>query len=63
MRELNMRIHEAWGRGDTTEAFYDFVRDPQVLDNARVIVWVTSEHQMTRSHVMPPPIAAEVAGR
>jgi hypothetical protein len=63
MRELNMRVHEAWGRGDTTEAFYDFVRDPQVLDNARVIVWVTSEHQMTRSHIMPPPIAAEVARR
>jgi hypothetical protein len=59
-RELNMRIRRHWGRGDTTEAFFDFVRDPQTLEGVRVIVWVTSEQQMTRSHVMPQPMVAEL---
>jgi alginate O-acetyltransferase complex protein AlgJ len=40
VREINMPIRHIIGGGHTTEAIRDFVRDPTLLHNCRVVVWV-----------------------
>jgi hypothetical protein len=39
-REINMPVRNVVGGGHTTTAIRDFVRDPTMLDNCRVVVWV-----------------------
>jgi hypothetical protein len=55
-KELNLLISSLTAPAQTTEAFGDFLRDPQRLKNCRLVVWLTTEQHMTASNVMPPPI-------
>jgi hypothetical protein len=55
-KELNLSIHLRVGAGETTEAFGDFLRQPELLDHCRVVVWITTEHHMTRFRPMPGPV-------
>jgi SGNH hydrolase-like domain, acetyltransferase AlgX len=56
VRELNLRIRSRWAYGQTTEAFGDFVRDPNLLAGVRVVVWITTNHHTTHFKPMPQPI-------
>jgi hypothetical protein len=40
----------------TTEAFADFLREPELLANAKVVVWIITEAHMTHFAPMPGPI-------
>jgi hypothetical protein len=56
VRELNMRVQSFWTDNGTTESFGDFLRDPNMLANCRVVVWMTTEQHMTRFQPLPPAI-------
>jgi hypothetical protein len=58
-RELNMQVRTISAANGTTEAFDDFLRDPETLARCRVVVWITTGYHMTRFHPLPPPIAAD----
>ncbi len=58
VRELNMPVRSRWGGGTTTEPFTDFVREPELLAGVRVVVWLTTEHFMTRFKPLPLPVLA-----
>jgi hypothetical protein len=59
VKELNLLVRK---RGSaTTEGFADFLRDPDLLEGCRVLIWVTTEQHMTHYDPMPPPIVAALA--
>jgi hypothetical protein len=60
MREMNSRIRTSWSGGMTTEAFADFLRQPEALRGVRVVVWVTTEQHMTRFKPLPGSVAAAI---
>jgi hypothetical protein len=55
-RELNMQVRTIAGLSNTTEAFAEFVREPETLAHCRVVVWITTGRHMTRFHPLPPAI-------
>jgi hypothetical protein len=57
-RALNMPVNVAWGDDRTTEAFADFLREPEMLARCRVVVWITTGHHMTCFHPLPAEVAA-----
>jgi hypothetical protein len=57
IQELNLMSHFHWGPGHTTEAFADFVREPDLLDNCRVVVWITTAQHLTHFKPLPDQIA------
>jgi hypothetical protein len=57
IRELNLLIRTNSGGGQTTESFADFLREPERLDNCRVIVWITTGQHLTEFKPLPPTIA------
>jgi hypothetical protein len=61
VRALNMRIRTNWMGCHTTEAFADFLREPEQLDGVRVVIWVTIERHLTKQNLMPPSIMSELA--
>jgi hypothetical protein len=54
--ELNMPLSCGWAAGQTTEAFADFLRQPESLAHTRVVVWVTTGTQMARFKPLPEGI-------
>jgi hypothetical protein len=54
VKELNMRIHSVASDESTTEAFADFLREPELLAHTRVIVWITTEQHMSHFKPLPP---------
>jgi hypothetical protein len=58
IREANLRLRTRWGNGYTTGAFAGFLREPEMLEGNRVIVWVTSEDTICQFLPMPPSIMA-----
>jgi SGNH hydrolase-like domain, acetyltransferase AlgX len=58
VREMNLKIRSRWSGGQTTEAFADFLRQPEALSGVRVVVWITTEQHMTHFKPLPPAILA-----
>jgi hypothetical protein len=58
VKELNMPVAVYRGGSNTTQSFADFLRTPDSLRHARVVVWVMAEQHMTNFAAMPPPIMA-----
>jgi hypothetical protein len=56
IQEMNLLIRTKWDLGQTTEAFRTLLREPELLDGCRVVVWVVSEEHMSHFRPMPPPI-------
>jgi hypothetical protein len=56
IKELNMLITTGSSDLQTTESFADFARMPQILEHCRVLVWITTDHHMTKFKPMPAPI-------
>jgi hypothetical protein len=58
VQELNLLVRSNWSPGQTTEAFADFVRQPEVLDGRQVVVWISTVPAMATFKPLPAPIAA-----
>jgi hypothetical protein len=60
IKELNLLLQTRTGGGNTTEAFADFLREPELLAHARVVVWITTEQHMTQFAPLPAAIMASL---
>jgi hypothetical protein len=58
VKELNLLVSCHWQAGTMTEQFGDFLREPELLKNCRVLVWVMTEQNLAKLGPLPPPIAA-----
>jgi hypothetical protein len=58
IHELNLLIRTRWTGNQTTESFADFVREPELLDGVRVVVWLTTDQHMAEFKPLPPGITA-----
>jgi hypothetical protein len=56
IKELNLFIRTRSAPGETTEEFIAFLREPELLDGCRVLVWVLSAEHLAHLHPMPAPI-------
>jgi hypothetical protein len=56
IKELNLLVNTRCGDNYTTQAFYDFLREPELLTHCRVVVWVIPESHMTVFHPVPKPL-------
>jgi hypothetical protein len=61
IRELNLLIQTRWAAGRSTECFADFLREPEVLDQCRVVIWVSSDRYLPLFRALPPAVASEAA--
>ncbi len=59
VKELNLLIRTRWRAAATTEVFADFLREPELLDGCRVVVWVVSDRHLPDFRPLPAEIAAE----
>jgi hypothetical protein len=55
--EMNLLVNTRWSAAQTTESFSEFLREPQLLADCRVVVWVTTESHMTRFAPLPALVA------
>jgi SGNH hydrolase-like domain, acetyltransferase AlgX len=55
-KESNLLVRTIFAPNYTTEAFASFLREPEVLEHTRVVVWVTTEQHMTAFKPLPKPI-------
>jgi hypothetical protein len=58
IKELNLLTCMRASDHQTTESFADFLREPELLGHARVVVWITTDFHMTRFQPLPEPILA-----
>jgi hypothetical protein len=56
VRELNLLVSTLANDDQTTQAFIEFLRDPDLLAHTRVVVWVTSDSHLMKFRPMPQPI-------
>jgi hypothetical protein len=56
IRELNMLFRTRWSRGHSTQCFGDFLRQPEMLDGVRVVVWLSDMQQFMSGEPMPAPV-------
>jgi hypothetical protein len=56
IKELNLLTNTRFTIHQTTEAFGDFLREPEALARCRVVVWITTEEHLTKFKPMPKPI-------
>jgi hypothetical protein len=59
IKEMNLRVRTCWSPGQTTQGFSAFLREPELLDGCRVLVWVTTEAHLPFLVAVPPAVAAE----
>lgn len=57
IKDLNLLIRTNASGGQTTDSFADFLRDPELLNNCRVVVWITSGQHLPDFKPLPPAIA------
>jgi hypothetical protein len=62
IKELNLLTCTRAADHQSTQCFADFVRQPELLEHCRVIVWITTDQQMTQFYPLPPPVAAAQSG-
>jgi hypothetical protein len=60
IRELNLLPQTNSSANGTTEFFGDFLRDPELLAQTRVVIWITTEAHMTQFKPMPAPILMDL---
>jgi hypothetical protein len=59
-KELNLPLHWQFAGGQTTQAFTAFLRDPELLKDCKVVVWLVSIHAVVNPWPLPGPIRAAV---
>lgn len=55
-REINGPVHNLTGGGNTSHAFKGMVRDPSLLEHARVVVWLLCDSSLKGPWPMPPSV-------
>jgi hypothetical protein len=60
IREMNLLVCARWRAGGTTEAFGDFLREPELLKHCKVVVWVTSDRHFPDFKPLPEKIISAV---
>ena len=55
-REINLPVHNLTGGGNTSHAFKGMVRDPSLLEHARVVVWLLCDSSLKGPWPMPPSV-------
>ncbi len=55
-RELNLPIKNLTGGGNTTQAFKEFLRDPELLKDCKVLIWLVCNSSLKNPWPMPPQI-------
>jgi hypothetical protein len=63
IKELNLLVQTRDAANLGTEAFADFLREPDLLAHTRVVVWITTEQHMTNFRRMPSPILPALSGK
>jgi hypothetical protein len=58
-REVNLPVHNLSGGGQTSDAFKDLVRDPSLLEHARVVVWLVCDSSLKGPWPVPPKVRDE----
>jgi hypothetical protein len=63
--EINLPVNPLSGGGNTTDAFKNFLRDPAILKDCKVVVWLVCNSSLKAPWPLPPPIreAGAEAGR
>jgi hypothetical protein len=61
VKELNLLVETVDGGGMTTEAFTGFLREPESLKHARVVVWITTEQHLATFKPLPKAIMDTLA--
>jgi SGNH hydrolase-like domain, acetyltransferase AlgX len=61
IKELNVLVATRVDPGQTTHAFADFVREPELLAHCRVVVWISTEQHMTQYAKLPEPVVKALA--
>jgi hypothetical protein len=56
IKELNLLTRTRWAPGQTTEGFADFLREPELLDGCRVLVWITTTRHLIDFKPLPVDI-------
>jgi hypothetical protein len=57
---LNRGFRSRWTDGASSEAFADFLREPQQLNGVRVVLWVAGWDHLTEPKPLPASILAAV---
>ncbi len=60
--QLNLPIRNMSGGGQSTQAFKQFLRDPQALDGCKVVIWLVCYPNL-QMQPMPQPILDAVHGK
>jgi hypothetical protein len=63
VRELNLPLHSLGAGGQTTQKFKDFLRDPDLLKDCKVVVWLVCNSHLAMSWPLPEPIRQAVEPR
>jgi hypothetical protein len=58
-RESNLRIRTHWSHLQDVGAWYDFLREPELLAGVRVVIWMTSERLAPGFKPLPGPIRSD----
>jgi hypothetical protein len=56
VKELNLFVQTRCSADQTTEAFADLLRYPELLEHCRVVVWISTEQHLTIFQPLPKPI-------
>jgi hypothetical protein len=56
IRQAGTLIRTHWRPAETTESFADFVREPEMLEGVRVVVWVTTNWHLTHFKPLPEEV-------
>jgi hypothetical protein len=56
VREINLPLHLLGAGGQTTQRFKDFLRDPKLLTDCKVVVWLVCNSSLINPWPIPEPI-------
>jgi hypothetical protein len=59
-RELNLFVHSHWRHGSTTEMMTDFLSEPDLIANCKVIVWVVSDWHLQKFKPLPKEFSGDL---
>jgi hypothetical protein len=61
VKEMNLLTYSWSSPHQTTEVFGEFLREPELLDHTRVVVWVTTSQNMTAFRPLPKAVTDTLA--
>jgi hypothetical protein len=56
--ELNLLTLNHWSPGQTTQSFADFLREPELIEGCKVVIWISTEPHLPLFRPLPEPVTA-----